>query len=136
MTLTPTLHPLRSGCKKKFIYIYFLVLHNPLQSKQIFFITFKLLHYSQPSNNNGVKLNGATESDMSGSSNSSGSKRSFQLGSKSKIEIIMESKVAFVLVCIVVMWLGIGMGKFIMWYNSFFLLLCFFLIDKYTSFYC
>jgi len=69
---------------------------------------------NQPSNNNGVKLNGATESDMSGSSNSSGSKRSFQLGSKSKIEIIMESKVAFVLVCIVVMWLGIGMGKFIM----------------------
>ena len=111
MTLTPTLHPLRSGCKKKFIYIYFLVLHK---SKQIFFITFKFLHYSQPSNNNGVKLNGATESDMSGSSNSSGSKRSFQLGSKSKIEIIMESKVAFVLVCIVVMWLGIGMGKFIM----------------------
>jgi len=65
------------------------------------------------SSNNGIKSNGNAETDVSTSSNSSGSKRSF-FGSKSKIEIIMESKIAFVLVCIVVMWLGIGMGKFIM----------------------
>ena len=63
---------------------------------------------------NGVTATGFGERETTNSKNTlTGGRHSFQ--SKSKIEIIMQSKVAFVLVCILVMWLGIGMGKFIMW---------------------
>ena len=63
---------------------------------------------------NGVTATGFGERETTNSKNTfnAGGRHSFQ--SKSKIEIIMQSKVAFVLVCILVMWLGIGMGKFIM----------------------
>ena len=62
---------------------------------------------------NGVTATGFGEKETTNSKNTlAGGRHSFQ--SKSKIEIIMQSKVAFVLVCILVMWLGIGMGKFIM----------------------
>ena len=61
---------------------------------------------------NGVTATGFGEGETTNSKNTLAGRHSFQ--SKSKIEIIMQSKVAFVLVCILVMWLGIGMGKFIM----------------------
>ena len=63
---------------------------------------------------NGVQSNGNIETQASDSGTTTMGKRSFQSNPKSKFEIVMQSKVAFVLVCIVVMWIGIGMGKFVM----------------------